>query len=315
MTIIQAERTKKTSIGGQAIIEGILMRGPKKTSIVVRRKNGEFEKKIEDTYKNGAPGWYTKVPFLRGIFNMASSLYMGYQAINFSASFFDDEEQEEPGRFERWLREKCGDKFEDYLMTFSMVAGVGLAVLLFILLPTFLAGLVQEHFTSGVVKSLVEGGIRIAIFLLYLWGVSLMEDIRRVYMYHGAEHKTIACYEAGEELTVENVRKYTRFHPRCGTSFLLIVMVVSILVFSFLTWSNVWVRMLLRLLLLPVVVGISYEAIKLAGRYDNFFTRMISAPGLWLQRLTTREPEDEMIEVAIEAMKDVIPEEEGMDEW
>ncbi|MGI6031618.1 MAG: DUF1385 domain-containing protein [Eubacteriales bacterium] len=307
--------TKKTSIGGQAVIEGVMMRGPRKTSVVVRKKDGTLERDLSDTYKEGKIPWYTKVPFVRGIFNLGSSLYIGYKALNFSASFFVDEEEEEPGRFEKWLSEKLGDRLNDALMTFSMVLGVGLSVVLFFMLPTLITGLIQQWLPNHVVKALTEGLVRILIFLGYLAGVSLMEDIRRVYMYHGAEHKTIACYEAGEELTVENVRKYTRFHPRCGTSFLLIVMVVSILVFSFLSWNNVWIRLLLRILLIPVVVGISYEIIKLAGRYDNPVTRAVSRPGLWLQRLTTREPEDSMIEVAIAAMKDVIPEQEGEDRW
>lgn len=306
---------KKTSIGGQAVIEGIMMRGPRKTTVVVRKKDGSTVKESYPTNKDGKPKWYNKVPFVRGIFNLVSSLAVGYKVLNFSASFIEDEEEEPAGKFEQWLMDKWGEKANDYIMTISLVLGLGLSILLFFMLPTILTGLVQQWLPNDFVRALAEGVIRVAIFLAYLWGVSFMDDIHRMYEYHGAEHKTIACYEAGEELTVENVRKYTRFHPRCGTSFMFLIMVISILIFSFLSWDSVAIRMVSRLLLLPVVVGISYELIKLAGRYDNLFTKIISAPGLAIQRMTVFEPDDSMIEVAIEAMTDVIPENEGEDNW
>ncbi len=306
---------KKTSIGGQAVIEGIMMRGPEKTSIVVRKSNGELERKITPNHKNKKPSVFTKIPFVRGIFNLGTSLVAGYDAINFSASFFEDDDDYEPKGFEKWLMEKCGDKFNDYLMTFSMILGVGLAILLFFMLPTIITGFLSTFIVGDMARALTEGAVRIAIFIAYIYLVSFMPDIKRVYKYHGAEHKTISCYEAGEELTVENIRKFNTLHPRCGTSFLLIVMVVSILVFSFLSWDNMFVRLAMRIVLIPVVVGISYEIIKLAGRYDNILTRIISYPGMMLQKITTSEPDDSMLEVAIAAMKDVIPTVEGSDQW
>lgn len=301
----EKETVQYTSIGGQAVIEGIMMRGPKKTSIVVRLADGSLKKesKATVTTKNKL----LKLPFIRGCVGLVSSLSVGMWALTYSASFVEEEEAP-PSKFEKWLMDKLGDKFNNFVMAVSMGLGLLLAVGLFFMLPTIITGLLSNLFDTQAVGAFIEGTVRIVIFLGYLSLVSLVPDIKRVFSYHGAEHKSIACYEHHEELTVENVRKYKRFHPRCGTSFLLIVMVVSIIIFSFLSWDNVWQRLMMRVLLLPLVVGISYELIKLAGRYDNWMTRIISAPGMALQRLTTHEPDDSMIEVAIEALKDVIPE-------
>ena len=305
----------KTSIGGQALLEGILMRGPEKQAIVVNAPGGyvikeEPVKLPKDKYP--ILGW----PVIRGVANFISSMVTGVRATTFSAECLPEEMSENPGKFEKWVNEHLSsEKAEKVIVGASVFLGIALAVVLFMLLPTIITGFVGKFVESRVLLNLIEGAVRILIFLGYMWLATLLEDIKRVWMYHGAEHKTIFCYEAGLELTVENCRKQSRMHPRCGTSFMFIVMIVSILVFSVISWSNVWIRMGLRIVLLPLVVGISYELIKLAGRYDNVFTRIISAPGKALQRLTTREPEDEMIEVAIEALKRVLPEEEGSDRW
>ena len=247
--------------------------------------------------------------------NMVVSLMDGYKCLMKSAEISTQGlEEEEPSRFEKWLDEKLGDKMTKVVSVISAVLGFGVAILLFTFLPAFLGGLLK-----GVLPrwglSLFEGLLKIALFIGYLALVSLMPDMKRMFQYHGAEHKTIFCYEAGLELTVENVRKQRRFHPRCGTSFLIIALVLSILVFSVVTWSSPLIRTLLKLALTPLVVGIAYELIKLAGRYDNLFTRIISFPGLQLQHLTTREPDDSMIEAAIASMKPVVPETKGEDQW
>ncbi|MDR0491974.1 MAG: DUF1385 domain-containing protein [Oscillospiraceae bacterium] len=305
----------RTSIGGQALIEGVMMRGPKKQATVVRTKDG-FVSKTEDLklLKDKYP--IVGFVFVRGVVNFVSSLAIGVRSLMFSAECMTEGIEEEPTRFERWLNNKFGsDAAEKALVTVSVVLGIALAVGLFMLLPTLLAGFVSDFVESRILKNLIEGAMRIAIFLAYMWLSTLLKDIKRVWAYHGAEHKTIFCYEKGLPLTIENTRAQSRLHPRCGTSFLLIVMIVSILVFSFTSWDSVLVRIVLRLLLLPVVVAISYEIIKLAGRYDNLLTRIISAPGKALQRLTTREPDDEMLETAIEALKMVMPENVSEAEW
>ena len=302
----------KTSIGGQALIEGVMMRGPDKTAMAVRLPDGGID--LEQWPTKKAKAWYRKAPFIRGGFNMIESLLMGYKCLMLSAEKAGIEE-EEPGKFEKWLSKTFGKSLMSVMSVVAGVVGFGVAILLFTVLPAFIVGLTGDTFSHTIVKSLVEGVLKISIFIGYMALVKLMPEIRRVYQYHGAEHKTIACYEAGEELTVENVRKKRRFHPRCGTSFILIVLIISILLFSVVTWNSILIRVILKILLLPLVVGIAYEIIKLAGRYDNVITRMISAPGMWTQRLTTIEPDDDMIEVAIEAMKPTIPEEKGEDKW
>ncbi len=302
----------KTSIGGQALIEGVMMRGPEKYAMAVRTPQGEIDTELWDV-GGASKKWYRKVPFVRGTFNMVDSLITGYRCLMKSAEKAGMEE--EPSQFETWLADKMGKSVTSIIAVLAVGFGGFLAVGLFMMLPAFLVGLLSPVVASPIVKSLLEGLLKIIIFVLYLKLVSKMPDIRRVFQYHGAEHKTIACYEAGLPLTLENVRPCSRFHPRCGTSFLLIVMVVSILLFSVVTWSSIFIRVLLKLLLLPVVVGIAYEIIKYAGRHDNALTRAVSAPGIWLQKLTTNEPDDSQIEVAIAAMEPVIPVVQGEDAW
>ncbi len=302
----------KTSIGGQALIEGVMMRGPRKTAMAVRKPDGELETRIWD---NKPARVWNRIPLVRGVVNMVSSLVVGYRCLMKSAEISTEGlEEEEPSRLEKWLEEKLGDNLMKAVMLVGSVLGVVIAVGLFMFLPAWLVGL-GEGVLPRWAMSLIEGFIKIGVFLAYMALVGLMPDMRRLFQYHGAEHKTIACYEAGEELTPENIRKYPRFHPRCGTSFIVIVLILGILIFSVVTWSNALVRTVLKLCLLPVVVGIAYELIKLAGRYDNLFTRIISFPGLKIQHLTTREPDDSMIEAAIASMKPVIPENEGEDVW
>ncbi len=306
----------RTMIGGQALIEGIMMRGPQKSAIVVRKPDGEFATKERENklIKERYP--VLGLPLIRGTVTFFESMKDGISALTYSAEFIPEEEAEEPSKFDKWIEEKLGnERAEKIAMGIALVIGILLPVGLFILLPTLIAGLLDGITGSGIVRNLIEGAIRIAIFLGYLFLVSRMKDIKRVFMYHGAEHKTISCYEAGEELIVENVRKFSKHHPRCGTSFLFVVMVVSIIVFSVVSWSNPVIRVVLRLALLPVVVGISYEFNRLVGRYDNPVTKFLRAPGMWLQRLTTSEPDDSMMEVAIEALKMVLPEEKGADRW
>lgn len=310
----------RTMIGGQALIEGILMRGPTRQSIVCRTENGLVEK-VEELKlikdKHPALGW----PFVRGVVTFLDSMVKGVRALTYSADLLPEDQQEEPTKFDLWLEKKLGsEKAQKYLVAFAVVFGIGLSVLLFFLLPTLLAGLFDKVVSTPFLRNLVEGAIRIVIFLLYLWFCTRLQDIQRVFRYHGAEHKTIFCYEKNLPLTVENVRSQQRFHPRCGTSFLLVVVIISILVFSLVSlrarlWDNVWIRMGLRLLLLPVVVGISYEINRWVGRHDNAFSHAISAPGLWLQRLTTVEPDDGMMECAIRALELVVPEKKGSDAW
>ncbi|NLO47795.1 MAG: DUF1385 domain-containing protein [Clostridiales bacterium] len=306
----------RTTIGGQALIEGIMMRGPSKQAIVVSTKDG-FVVKEEDLkfIKDKYPilGW----PLVRGIVNFGSSMVNGFRALMFSASCLPLEEQEEEkSKIDIWIEKKFGgEKADKIIMTVAAVIGIALSVGLFILLPTLLAGLFKNIVPSGLLKNLIEGAFRIAIFLIYLWFSTRMKDIHRVFEYHGGEHKSIHCYEKGLALTVENVRVQPRQHPRCGTSFLFVVVIISSLVFSVVSWSNPLLRILIRILLIPVVVAFSYEINRLIGRHDNRFTRILAAPGLALQRLTVYEPDDNMIEVAIAGLKLVIPEKKGADEW
>ena len=314
-----------TSIGGQAIIEGVMMRGPFRTAYAVRKPDGEIETKVDENgVKTRSRFW--RLPIIRGCVNFFDSLIIGMKALMYSADFMDVEgdEDEPESKFDRWLEDKFGDKIKDIVIYVSLAVSLVLSVGLFILLPTAATRGVEGIFSflgdgsfaqTRAFTSLIEGVLRMAIFIGYLALVSRMNDIKRVFQYHGAEHKTIACYEAGEELIVENVRKQTRFHPRCGTSFLLFVMIISIIIFSFLPRTGVILRMVMRLALLPVVAGVSYEVIKLAGRSKNKIVGLLSKPGLWLQRLTTNEPDDSQIEVAIASMKPVIPENQEEDKW
>ena len=302
----------RTIIGGQALIEGILMRGPDKSSIVVRKEDGSLVEKTEPL-NNSSRSPILKWPFIRGIYSFGSSMAMGIRALFYSAdTAFEATDAEPPSRLEKKLGT---ERFNSLLMGISAVFGIGLPIVLFFILPTLLAGFLDRFIGSGLLRNLCEGLIRIVIFLIFMFSISRMKDIQRTFEYHGAEHKSIACYESGADLTVENARKCKKEHPRCGTSFLLVVMIISILVFSVVRWSNPLIRLVLRLALLPVVVGISYEINRAVGRHDNAFTMILRQPGLWLQHLTTREPDDSMLEVAITALKAVIPQEKGADRW
>lgn len=283
------------------------MRGPKLTALSVRMPDQSISTETWDTPNSNK--WYKKTPFIRGVFNFVESLTDGYKSLMKAAEKAGlDDEEEEPSKFEQKLRQLLGDKFMPFLQGCILLFSLAMALFFFAFLPTTLVGFFKDYINHPLALSALEGLTKIAILILYLALISNMSDIKRVFMYHGAEHKTIFCYEHGEELTVENVRKYTRFHPRCGTSFLVIVLLLSILVSSMVSWDNLWMRVGLKVLCLPIIMSLSYECIKFAGRHDNLFTRILSAPGLWTQRLTTREPDDSMIEVAIASMKKVIPE-------
>ena len=309
-----AEKTHKTSIGGAAVLEGVMMRGPKSIAVSVRKSDGEIVTDVKETKPVSKRNWFLKLPIVRGCIGFFESMVLSTKALMFSADFIDVEE-EKPTKFDQWLERTFGDRLKDGVLYFSVIVSLFLSIGLFILLPTWLVSFVKLFFNQQVILTVAEGITRIVIFLGYLILVSKMPDIKRVFQYHGAEHKTIACYETGEPLTVENAKNKCRLHPRCGTSFLLIVMVGSIIVLSFLKWDNILIRTLTRLALLPVVAGISYEIIKLAGRYDNWATKIVSWPGLMLQKITTQEPDESQLEVAISSMKAVIPENEEEDKW
>ena len=305
----------KTLIGGQALIEGIMMQGPDKRSIVVRGPEGIVTKVEPLKKRTGIAKW----PLIRGVVNFASSMVSGVKALMYSADFFPEAEGE-PSKFETWLEKKLGsEKLQKVVVYLSVVLGVALSVGFFILLPTLLASFIPGLKERAVLRSLIEGVFRILIFLGYMIMISKTPDMKRVFSYHGAEHKTIRCYEAQLPLTVENVRPQTRLHPRCGTSFLFVVIIISILVSavfsSIFPISNTFLRMLSRLAMLPFIVAIAYEFNRLVGRHDNWLTKILTAPGMWFQLFTTNEPDDSMIEVAIEALTLVIPEQEGADRW
>ena len=309
--------TFRTTIGGQALIEGILMRGPEKDAIVVRAPEGLVTKVTERKFiKDKFPilGW----PIIRGMATFLSSIVTGVKALMFSADYFPDDKAAQPSKLDLWLEKHVpAEKLQNVLVWVSVLLSLGMTLVLFMLLPTFVAGLF--HAQNAALHNLIEGVINVAIFLAYLILCSKQKDVRRVFCYHGAEHKTIFCYEAGLPLTVENARIQPKHHPRCGTSFLFVVIIVSILcssiVFSYVNWQNIWVRIGMHLLLLIPVVGITYEFNRLVGRHDNVLTRVLSAPGMWLQNFTVNEPDDSMLEVAIEALKLVLPEEKGKDRW
>ncbi|MBQ1187373.1 MAG: DUF1385 domain-containing protein [Clostridia bacterium] len=314
---------KKTSIGGQALIEGIMMRGPKRTVMAVRKKDGEIdisERQITN-YKEKFP--ILKLPIIRGVAGFVESMLVGYKAMMASAEISGYLDEEELKAEKEKEEKKNNNALMAVITVISTVLAVAMSIGLFIYLPSlafkgvnYLAGGVLSPF-----QSLFEGVLKIAIFLAYMIAVSFMKDIDRVFRYHGAEHKTIFCYEAGEELTVENVKKQGRFHPRCGTSFLILMLIVSIFITFILDtivpWLKgvLWARTIIKLLLVPVICGIGYELIKVCGKYDNFVTKIVAAPGLWIQRITVKEPDDSMIEIAIAAMKEVIPENEEEAKW
>ena len=304
-----------TSIGGQAIMEGIMMRGPKRTAIAIRLPNGKIHMKTQPTPKGSKLG---KIPLIRGVVNFVASLVYGTKVLMYSADVLEANypEEYEKDKFDIWVEEKLGkEKAWNILMVLSVVLALIMSVGIFMLLPTVVVGWMAHLTDSVLLLNLIEGLARILIFVVYIWLISMMKDIRTVFQYHGAEHKTIFCYEAGLDLTVENVRGMKRFHPRCGTSFLILMVLVSILVGFFvppalppLLYSGI------RILLVPVIVGIGYELIKFCGRHDNWLTRIISAPGVALQHITVFEPDDAMIECAIAAVREVIPQ-DGSDKW
>ncbi len=305
----------KTVIGGQALIEGILMRGPEKQSIVVRGPEG-IVIKTEELKLAAKKHPILKWPFIRGITTFGGSMVNGVKALLYSAEFFPEEEGMEPSKFDLWLEKKIGsEKMEQFVIYSAVVLGIAMSVGLFFLLPTFIAGLIPGLHGNYFLRNIVEGIVKIILFMGYMILVSQMKDMKRVFSYHGAEHKTIRCYEAQLPLTVENVRPMTRKHPRCGTSFLLVVICISILLGALIRVDNTFARMGLHLLMLLPIVAISYEINRFLGRHDNWFTRIVMTPGLWMQNFTTYEPDDSMIEVAITALKEVLPQQEGDDRW
>lgn len=322
----------KTSIGGQALIEGIMMRGPEKDAVVVRGKDG-LTVEVQPRKKH-RPGSFPTWPLIRGVVNFFDSQVVGVKALMHAADLAPEEyaEDEKPSKLDLWLENKLGnEKFQQFVIGFAVFLGLAMSIGLFFLLPMVVSSFFDGIIQSNVVLMLLEGVIRMAIFLLYMYLISKMSEMRRVFSYHGAEHKTIRCYEAGLPLTIENVRRQTRLHPRCGTSFLLVVMVISILVYSVASSallalvpalaamrSSFLYRLIMivfKLLLLPLIVAITYEINRWAGRHDNAFTRILTFPGMWLQNFTTNEPDDSMIEVGIAALQAVLPEEEGTDRW
>ena len=316
----------RTTIGGQALIEGIFMRGPKKQAIVVRNQEGGLEVREEELklIKDKHP--ILGVPFIRGVFNFLGSLVNGVKALMWSAEFYPEEEEEEPSRFEKWLETRFGSEaLMKWIIGVAVAAGIGFSILLFIILPTLATSALLYFFPDAPMwlRNLLEGVVKLVIFFIYLVLCSRLKDIRRTFQYHGAEHKTIFCYERGLELTVENARKMPRHHPRCGTSFLFVVIVIAVLascvVFALPgirdVAANPLVRILLHLVLLPLIVSVTYELNRFIGRHDNPVTRFLSAPGLWMQNFTTFEPDDSMLEVAIEALNRVLPEHKGDDTW
>lgn len=314
------KKIHKTSIGGQAVIEGVMMKGPKEIAIAVRKPDGEIIIEKKPVSERIRKSKILKWPLIRGCVGFFDSMVTGVKALMFSAQFFDIEgEEESESKFDQWLERKFGDKIKDIVIYVSVVLSLIFSIGLFFLLPNFITELIAKISgisVDGTVRTLIEGGVRMFIFLGYILLVSQMKDIKRVFMYHGAEHKTIATYEHGMELTVENARKGCRLHPRCGTSFLIFVMIVSVIVFLIIPKGLPWyMRAIFKILLLPLVAGISYEIIKFAGRHENWFTKIISMPGMWLQYITTREPDDSQLEVAIASIKAVIPDNKEEDKW
>ena len=297
-------KSRYSGIGGQAVLEGVMMKNKEKYAVAVRKPDGEIEVEVE-TYQGLAHGSKIKeLPFIRGIFNFLDSLLLGTRALNYSASFYEEEDSKET-KLDKAMDKMSGGNGEKLLSGIVTVISVVLAVGLFIVLPYFISSLFESFIRNRSLMSIIEGVIRIALFLLYVWGISAMKDIRRLYQYHGAEHKCINCIEKGRPLTVHNVMHSSRLHKRCGTSFIFFVMLVSIVLFFFIQVDNVAEKVILRILLMPVVAGISYEIIRLAGRTDNNFIKILSAPGMWIQRMTTKEPDESMAEVAIASVEAV----------
>ena len=310
-----------SSVGGQAVMEGVMMKSPTGVALAVRRADGTIATRYDNWTTKAQKGTFWGLPIIRGVVTFIESLTTGMNTLTESAKLAGEDIEEEPTKFEKWLSEKLGKSVESIVIGIAVILAVALSVGLFFMLPLGISSLIfgKAASVAGVWKSLTEGLVRLIIFIGYIAFCSSIKDVKRTFMYHGAEHKTIACYEAEEELTPENAAKHSRLHPRCGTSFLFVVVVVSILVsslvFSFVNWRNMWVRMALHLLLLIPIVGVTYEFNRYVGGHDNKVTRFLARPGLWLQNFTTNEPDDSMLEVAIRALELVIPEEKGKDAW
>lgn len=312
---LQRNPKHATTIGGQALIEGVMMKGPKDIAIAVRRPDKGIELKKQALTTPSTKYKFLRMPFIRGVVGLIEALTIGVKSLMFSAEFYDEGDSE-PGKFDKFLEKVFGDKAEDVAIYTSMAISFVIAIGLFMLGPTFLTNFLSGRIESPFLLNLVEGGVRVTMFLVYITLISRLKDIQRVFEYHGAEHKTIHCYENQEPLTVENVKKFPILHPRCGTSFLFMVMIISILVFSFFGWPNPLQRFLLRIIMLPVIAGISYEANRILGKSDSAIAYAISYPGLMIQKIaTTREPDDSQIEVAIEALKGVLVEDKEADRW
>ena len=297
-------------------MEGVMMRGPKKIATAVRKPDGEIALDIREVSLLVTKYRVNKIPIVRGVFSFFDSMICSIRSLMWSAEFFEIEgEESTESKFDKWLENKFGDKIKDIVIYFSIFVSLIFSIGLFFILPNLITGFAGKFIQSSVLKTLIEGVIRIGIFLGYVLLVSQMEDIKRVFQYHGAEHKTIFCYEAGLELTPENARNMPRLHPRCGTSFLVFVMIISIIMFSFISWDNMWMRLGLRILLLPVVAGLSYEIIRWAGKSKSKVVCAISRPGMWLQKITTREPDDSQLEVAIKSMQAVLTGNKEDDKW
>ena len=296
---------KYSGIGGQAVIEGIMMKNKSDYATAVRRPDGEIEIQKGEYVSMTEKVKLCAMPFVRGVFSFVDSMVLGMRTLSFSAGFFEDDEDSEPGRLELWLDKVFGEKVEKALMAFVMVFSVVMAIGIFMVLPLLIANVFRQFISSAMVMAVLEGCIRIGIFAAYIKLISRMEDIRRTFMYHGAEHKCINCIEHGMTLTVDHVRQSSKQHKRCGTSFLIIVMIISILFFMVIRVDTVWLRILSRILLIPVIAGVSYEFIRMAGRSDSAVVNLLSKPGMWMQNLTTAEPDDSMIEVAIAAVNAV----------
>lgn len=296
---------KPSGIGGQAVLEGIMMKNKSQYSVAVRKPDGEIE--VHTSVHEGIGGnrGWTRLPLIRGVVNFIDSLVLGMETLTFSASFYEDEEDYKPGTFEKLLVKLFGEKAEKVVMGCTVAFSIVMAVAIFMILPYFISGFFRNYIVSNTLLAIIEGGIRLGLFALYVVLISSMKDIKRVYMYHGAEHKCINCIERGRELNVKNVRKSSRYHARCGTSFMFIVMIISIIFFIFIRVESPVLRVLYRILLIPVIAGVSYEFIRLAGSSDHFLLKILSMPGKGMQMLTTKEPEDDMIEVAIAAVEAV----------
>ncbi len=302
---IRLKEVKKSTIGGQAVIEGVMMKNKDKYAVAVRKLSGEIEVEVSKCQSISDKVPFFRLPIIRGVVNFVESMVVGVKTLTYSASFYEDEE-EEPTKMNQALDKLLKGKTEDVMMGVTVCFSMLLAIALFMVAPYFATRLLERFSTSETMLVIVEGMLRIGIFLLYVALISQMKDMKRVFMYHGAEHKTINCLEHGEELTVENVKKYSRIHKRCGTSFLLIVMIISMIFFLFIRVDGLWARMAFRILLVPVIAGVSYEFIKFAGKSDSKIVQILSTPGMWLQKLTTREPEEDMIEVAIQSVESVL---------